>query len=233
MTQPWNKALDTVSVLVDPVRRSMYRFARTEGRPVGREEVAEATGTSVKLAAFHLDKLVEHGWLRSQYDQSLRPRTGGRPPKLYEPTDRRVELSLPARRYDLMGEILLEASAAAGDGSNERAKRAAYDRGRSVGEGFRATGRRHLGSDRTLAVAAELLADVGFEPRRTGPAELVMVNCPFSALAETAPGTVCVAAQAFVEGLLAGLGGSGVEAVLDRAAGRCCVVLRRSSQRSD
>ncbi|MGH9223662.1 MAG: helix-turn-helix domain-containing protein, partial [Acidimicrobiales bacterium] len=86
MSQPWDEALDSLSVLVDPVRRSMYRFVRSAGRPANREEVAEATGTSMKLAAFHLDKLVDHGWLQAEYDRSSRPATGGRPPKLYTHT---------------------------------------------------------------------------------------------------------------------------------------------------
>jgi predicted ArsR family transcriptional regulator len=233
VTQPWDEALDALSVLVEPVRRSMYGFVRAEGRPVSREEVAEATGASMKLAAFHLDRLVESGWLRARYDQAARPPTGGRPPKLYEPTDRRVELSLPAQRYDLMADILLEASGAGADGVTEQARRAAHDRGLSVAEGFRPPGRHRLGPERTLATAVEVLTDVGFEPRRTEPGQVIMANCPFRALADTAPGTICETSQAFVEGVLAGLGGSGVDADLDRAPGRCCVVLRRTSSRRE
>lgn len=232
MTQPWDDALDALSVLVDPVRRSMYRFARTVGRPVSREEVAEATGSSVKLAAFHLDKLVEHGWLRAQYDPSSRPATGGRPPKQYTPTERQVELSLPARRYDLMAAILLDASARETDDIVKQARQVAFDRGRAAAERSRTSGRRgRLGADRTLAAAVELLAGFGFEPRQTGQGGIVMANCPFRSLADTAPATVCEAAKALAEGLLAGLGGFGVEVAIDRADDRCCVVLRRSKPR--
>lgn len=228
MPEPWEEALDAVSVLVDPVRRSMFRFVRSVGRPVSREEVAEATGTSVKLVAFHLDKLLEHGWLRAQYDQSSRSKSGGRPPKLYEPADRTIELNLPPRRYDLLAGILLDATATGGKAVTERARRVAQDRGRQAAARGQGAGRRRpLGPERTLAAAVDLLADLGFEPRVSGPREVVMANCPFHALAETAPGTVCALNQALAEGLIEGLGGSGVEAVLDPARDRCCVVLRR------
>ena len=231
MPEPWEDALDAVSVLVDPVRRSMYRFVRSVGRPVSREEVADATGTSVKLVAFHLDKLLEHGWLRAHYDQSSRSKSGGRPPKLYEPTDRTIELNLPARRYDLLAEILLDATAAEGRAVTQQARRVAEDRGRQVAARRQETAsrRRPLGPERTLTAAVDLLTELGFEPRRCGPREVVMANCPFHALAEVAPGTVCAVNQALAEGLLRGLGGSGVEAVLDPAPDRCCVVLRRLS----
>ena len=232
MTQPWDDALDDVSVLVDPVRRSMYRFVRTEGRPVSREEVAEATGASVKLAAFHLDKLVEHGWLQSRSDPSSRPATGGRPPKQYAPTERQVELSFPARRYEFLAEILIEASGGEDSELARQARRVAFDRGRAIAEGSRTAGpHRRLGSERTLGAAVELLAELGFEPRTTGPGEVIMSNCPFRSLADTAPATVCETARALAEGLLAGLGGNGVEAELDQAADRCCVILRRSRPR--
>ena len=45
-----------LAALDDPVRRTLYRFARQQGRPVTREETAAEAGISRKLAAFHLDR---------------------------------------------------------------------------------------------------------------------------------------------------------------------------------
>lgn len=224
MDEPWDDALDALTVLVEPVRRSMYLYARRQMRGVTRDEVAEATGTSVKLAAFHLDKLVEHGWLHAEHDRTSRPGTGGRPPKRYAPTDRNLQVSLPPRRYDLMGEILLATRATITDD----VRRAARDRGRVAAERLRRNrpGRR-LGAERTLAAVSEVLTELGFEPGRTDDGEIVMANCPFGTLADTAPGTVCEAAKALVEGVIDGARGSRVEAECDRSEGRCCVVLRR------
>lgn len=229
MARPWEDELDAVGVLIDPVRRSMYSFVRAAARPVTREDVAEATGSSVKLAAFHLDKLIEEGWLRSRSDSSERPARGGRPPKQYEPTERQVSLSLPGRRYDVMARILLDAVHGDEGQLAQRVRQAGYERGRALAEASRTGGgRRRKGAERTLAAVAGLLAELGFEPRRTRADEVTTANCPFRALAEAAPDTVCDAAQALAEGLVAGSGGSGVEAGQDRAGGGCCVVLRRS-----
>ena len=226
--------MDAVGVLVEPLRRAMFRFVRQAPRPVTREDVAAATGVSVKLAAFHLDKLVEHGWLRSaSSDRSARPATGGRPPKLYEPTGREVELSFPSRRYDLLARILLDASAEGAGAMPDQARRVAHDRGRSLAEASVPQGwRRRLGRERSLAVAAELLSELGFEPRSTGSGEVSMANCPFRSLADAAPGTVCEAARGLAEGVVAGLGASGVDAAVERADDRCCIVLRSRPRRT-
>lgn len=225
--------LDAVSVLVEPVRRSMYQFVRAAGRPVTRDEVADATRASAKLAAFHLDKLVENDWLRARFADRSHPLTGGRPPKLYEPSDRQVEVSVPPRRYDVMGEILL-ATTKASDEAAVAARRTAHDRGRADGERFRRQRRtRRTGPGRTIEEARQLLNEFGFEPRAGEEGEVLLANCPFHALADAAPETVCQANRALVEGLLAGLEASGVDVVLDRADDRCCVVLRLLTTTAD
>ena len=227
MTEPWEDELEALSVLVEPVRRAMYRFARGANHPVTREEVAEAVGSSVKLAAFHLDKLVQHGWLRGSYAQTSHPTVGGRPPKLYEPSDRCVEVSLPPRRYDLMGELLL-----GGRPVVDEARKSAREWGRAAGERFRRERRlRRMGAERTHAAAAELLRELGFQPRCMPDGEVVLANCPFASLADSSPETVCEANLALVQGLVAGLDGSGVEVVAARDGEGCCVKLRFSASR--
>ena len=77
-----------VAALEDDLRQGMYLEVRRRRRPVSREEVAEAMGVSRKLAAFHLDKLVDRGLLVTSY---ARPpgrggRGAGRSAKYYEPS---------------------------------------------------------------------------------------------------------------------------------------------------
>ncbi|MDP8929787.1 MAG: hypothetical protein M3O70_14755, partial [Actinomycetota bacterium] len=61
-------ALAAVAALADQLRRRLYEFVRRAHRPITREEAAASVGISRKLAAFHLDKLVEVGLLRAHYE---------------------------------------------------------------------------------------------------------------------------------------------------------------------
>src|ERR687884_339436 len=100
-----------LAALGDELRRRMYLHVRGQPAPVSRDDVAQAVGTSRKLAAFHLDKLADHGLLKFHYK---RPpgRSGpgaGRPAKMYEPSAVEVQVSFPERRYDLLGGMLVGA----------------------------------------------------------------------------------------------------------------------------
>jgi predicted ArsR family transcriptional regulator len=64
-TSARDPAIRAVAALDDELRRGMYAFIRKARRPVTREEAAASVGISRKLAAFHLDKLVEVGLLRT------------------------------------------------------------------------------------------------------------------------------------------------------------------------
>ena len=227
MSSEFDQAVEKLGVLADRVRRTMYQFVRQQREPVTREQVAAGTGTSVKLAAFHLEKLLERGLLRAHYQRPGSRPEGGRPAKLYEPARQEVAVSLPERRYDLMGEILAGAAPAGGTAVRDRAREIAYQRGFEAGEGYRAESHlRRPGRERTMAAAAAVLGDLGFAPQPGDDGELVLRNCPFDALAGREPDVVCGVNEALVTGVLDGLGGRGVTASLDRAISRCCVVLR-------
>src|SRR6516225_117313 len=79
-----NPAIRAIAALDDDLRRGMYAFIRAARRPVTRDEAAAAVGISRKLAAFHLDKLVDAGALRARYQAAGRV---GRAPKVYEPPE--------------------------------------------------------------------------------------------------------------------------------------------------
>ena len=224
------KSIPAVAALDDRTRQAIYAFVRSSGRPVTREEVGEAVGISRKLAAFHLDKLLERGLLVAHYARR-EGRSGpgaGRTSKMYEPSDLQLEVSIPERRYDLVGELLVDAveEQRSGESAKDASLRVARERGVSLGEEVRrAEVRGRPGAERTLAVAASVLEEHGFEPF-DDDGELALRNCPFQTLARRAPDLVCEMNQAFLEGLIRGLGNERVEAVLTRTAGRCCVTLR-------
>jgi predicted ArsR family transcriptional regulator len=221
--------LHALASLDDEIRARIYAFIREGGRPVSREDVAAHLGISRKLAAFHLDKLLDRGLLKAGY---ARPpgRTGpgaGRPAKMYEASGAELEISIPARHYGLMAELLVEAIERESSTVTARtaALRAARERGRIIGRAARAGhGARWSSRRRGVAAAAETLAGCGFEPVEVGNGEVVLRNCPFRSLAQAAPDLVCVVNRAFIEGVLQGLGRP-VRARLTRPPNVCCVTL--------
>lgn len=207
----------------------MYEFIRAARRPVTRDEAATAVGISRKLAAFHLDKLVDAGALRARYRPADGTRRVGRVPKVYEPSGTDIRVSIPQRRHDILAGILLGAVVCEGHGENARdaARRVARDHGEQIGAEERQRVRPgRLGAERALTMASKLLAERGFEPARESPACLRLRNCPFHPLTARAPDLVCGLNLAFLAGMVDGLQASTVEAVLDPRAGECCVELR-------
>jgi predicted ArsR family transcriptional regulator len=215
-------AISAVAALDDDLRRGMYAFIRAARRPVTRDEAAAAVGISRKLAAFHLDKLVDAGVLRAGYAGTHRV---GRAPKVYEPVDGDIQVSIPQRRHDLLSGILLDAVLA--DDGTTAALRAADEQGRAAGAEARERARPgRLGPERGLTVVFGVVADHGFEPVREEPTRIRLRNCPFHPFARRAPDLVCGINHAFLSGVLAGLRADSVEAVLDPRPGECCVELR-------
>ncbi|MFE3059804.1 helix-turn-helix transcriptional regulator [Nocardia sp. NPDC059239] len=222
-------AIGAVAVLDDDLRRGMYWYIRRARRPVTRDEAAAEVGISRKLAAFHLDKLVDAGLLRARYEAVGAPRRVGRTPKVYEPAETDVRVSIPERRYEVLAEILMGAVLAEGADETARdvAVRVATERGTALGAAerdLRKPGR--LGPERALTLLQALLSDQGFEPGRPTPSCVRLHNCPFHPLAASAPELVCTLNHAYLSGILDGLGANTVEAVLAPAPGECCVELR-------
>jgi predicted ArsR family transcriptional regulator len=224
--------VEAVSALADEQRRRMYGFARRARRPVTREEAASDAGISAKLAAFHLDKLVVAGLLRARYENPGGIRKVGRKPKVYEPTDTDIRVSIPERRPDVIAEILIDAvlTEEPGETARSAALRTARRRGKELAAAERGRLRPgRLGPERALSVSETVLERYGFEPDRQAPTRLRLLNCPFHPLATRSPELVCGINHAFLGGFLEGLEAGGVDAVLDPQPGQCCVELRGHS----
>jgi predicted ArsR family transcriptional regulator len=229
--RPSPSPIEQIAVLEDDLRRRIYRYLRRAGHAATREEVAEQTGISRRLAAFHLEKLLEEGFLRSHY---ARPpgRSGpgaGRTAKYYEPSEVELSVSIPDRHYDFAGSLLVDAinNATAKETAQDAALRVSAEKGRELGERARREQRLgRPGPERTMSVAHEMLEGHGYEPYRDGRSTIALRNCPFHVLAQQAPDLVCSMNRSFIDGMLRGLGNSSVEAVLECKAGDCCVTLR-------
>ncbi|SIM86894.1 helix-turn-helix transcriptional regulator [Micromonospora cremea] len=201
-----------VTALVDQVRRALYDYVRSQDHPVTRDEAAEAQGISRNLAAFHLDKLVAAKVLQARYEAPTdQPRGRGRTPKVYEAAPGCISLTIPERRYDLIGEILAQAVADDPTDARSTALRLAEQRGATIG--------RQAGGGGPVAA---LLDELGFEP--VDDDELIWLrNCPFHQLAVQQTELVCGLNQAFIAGLLDGLGRTQLRARLAPSPGGCCV----------
>jgi predicted ArsR family transcriptional regulator len=209
-----------VGALADPARRALYRFVVGQPEPVSRDQAAAGADVARHTAKFHLDRLVDDGLLDIEF-RRLSGRRGpgaGRPAKLYRRADRQIAVTLPPRHYELAAQILAAAVDEAthtGVPVGDIVTRAAADAGRGL----------RRGADVPVSPddVGALLAGYGYEPRVEG-SDVVLANCPFHTLARDHTALVCGMNLHLLTALLEPAGPA-MQARLDPAPGRCCVVV--------
>jgi predicted ArsR family transcriptional regulator len=228
MTRELRRQIGDIATLDEPVRRALYAYVAGRTTPVSRDEAARAVHVTRALAAFHLDKLVAAKLLEASY-RRLKGRSGpgaGRPAKLYRRSDRQLDMSLPARRYELAARLLSQGLSAVPDAITADAirKAAQHFGGRLAEQARRKTGP-HAKRARLLGNAEMVLRSYGFDPARTD--QLIRLrNCPFDAVARDYRGVVCKMNLAVMQGFAKGLGRLAMRAERDPQPGQCCVALR-------
>ncbi|GAB2838865.1 helix-turn-helix domain-containing protein [Actinoallomurus bryophytorum] len=227
--------VEAITALGDPVRRRLYDYVVAQDHEVGRAEAAEAAGIQRTLAAFHLDRLAGVGLL----DVVFRRPEGkggpgaGRPAKLYRRSEADHVVSLPPRDYGTAAVLLAEVVDAVGAeaGLEEIARRHGRAAGAAAAEGGAAkAGVAKAGVEEGGAVEGgvaktgveEVLARQGYAPYREGDV-IRMRNCPFHTLAREFPPLTCGMNLALIDGLLEGMGETGLSARLRPSPGDCCV----------
>jgi predicted ArsR family transcriptional regulator len=215
--------------LGDPIRRALYRHVAERGVPVSRDEAAHAAGISRPLAAYHLDKLVDDGLLEPRYQRrgGRRGPGAGRPAKHYVRADRQLELSLPARDYAALAELLAGAVEADRSGAAKAAlHRAAATLGAEAASHTTPDG----DPDQVLASVRQTLAARGYEPYEDVDGTIRLRNCPFDRIAAQHRQLVCGANHAMLQALTDHLDGDQpVRAVPDPQPGP---LLRRVDPRA-
>ena len=224
--------VSAVASLDEPTRRRIYDYVGAHAAPVGRDDVAAALGVPRRTAAFHLDRLAEQGLLAVSFAR----RTGrsgpgaGRPAKYYQRSAREVSVSLPPRHYDLAGSLLAGAIVQAqqfGEPPREVLDRRARDFGEAMARERSADRSGQQPGHGDTGVLMSLLGEYGFEPRLEA-GDIVLHNCPFHALAQEQAELVCGMSLHLLEGVLEGLGPTGLHARLDPGLSRCCVRLEQA-----
>lgn len=213
-----------IGALADDTRRALYEYVVAQPAPVGRERAAAALDIAQHNVNFHLDRLVSEGLLAVEY-RRLSGKSGpgaGRPSKLYRRADREFAVSLPPRRYDLVGDILAAAVTRSAEGMSleDALHEVAFAEGRDVGGA--ASG---VDAAQPLAAMAQVLASQGYEPHVEADV-VVLSNCPFDTLAKKHTRLVCGLNRDFVQGVADGLGCERVAACLEPEPGQCCVKAR-------
>lgn len=204
--------LAKLSSLDDRTRRQLYDFVVGRPEPVSRDEVSASLGIDRSLAAYHLDKLVEHGLLTASFarPEGRRGPGAGRPAKYYQRAATEVHVSLPTRDYRLVADLLAKAIDTDEDGAVRTAVELAAEQfGRQLGA--------QQSSD-----LVEVLERQGYEPYRDGDV-VRLRNCPFHLVAREHVELVCGMNLALMRGVTAALDRDDVEARLDPAPDRCCV----------
>lgn len=227
--ESFGEQVSRIAGLAEPTRRALYGFVISQSGPVGREQAAAATGVPPHVAKFHLDRLEADGLLESEYSRppGRRGPGAGRPAKRYRRSARALSVSLPERHYDLAGQIMAQAIAAATQSGAPIANElhnAAADAGSELGQMVTT----RLGRCRSPAACRDAVSDVlaehGYEPHDTN-GTIILANCPFHALAVRHTQLVCGMNLDMINGMLESCELDGLHAKLDPAQGRCCVTI--------
>ncbi len=210
------------AALGDPTRRQVFFAVRSSGGDRSKDEISASLGIDRRLAGFHLDKLLQYGFLAAEFRREP-GRSGpgaGRPAKRYRLADADVLMALPERHYDLLATLLLRASREKG-GDQRALERVGYEFGFEVGVAEIAAGRTAPGASLNEAMAgmARLLSRYGFGARAEGGDSLRACACPFEELAFDDPERICGLDRSIWRGMLAAFAPDATLSVASTRAG--------------
>ena len=225
------QAADVASIagLDDPARAAVFSYVAASGGEVSREQTAAAVGVTRRVAAFHLDRLTKDGWLDVSF-RRLTGRTGpgaGRSSKLYRRSDRRMDVSVPPRNYELMARLLASAVLRRdGPGAVADLEPGVREFGVEVGAAARLRAKRNAKPEEKEQTLINELTEHGFEPFVDSGGVIRLRNCPYHDLARENTDLICALNLALMSGLTQGLALTDSTATLVPRDGKCCVAFR-------
>lgn len=195
---------DLTSALGDPTRRGIYITVRESPEPATATQIAELFSIHPNVARHHLDHLAEGGYLevtRRRPEGKSGP-GAGRPAKCYTATTKEIDLHFPARRYDLLSELLVRVIERINPGNLAEL---AADVGREYGKEIAAEigAPEESGFDMAVSAVALAMTGMGFSTDPDADSRrLLTSHCPFADTAVKHPEVVCSLDRGIVSGLM-------------------------------
>lgn len=197
------------AVLGDPTRYNIYQYVLAAPGPVHVTDVARRFSLHPNVARMHLGKLAEIGLLLCRTEKSGK---GGRPSYVYTPSGSAVSLTVPARDFQLLADLLVQSLALLGDGGREAVEQIGLTFGRRLGrEALQklapalAAANGSTGPAALLEACAIALNRLGLSAHVVegagGKPNLVLRSCGFQEVASAHPDQVCHLCKAMVEGV--------------------------------
>lgn len=187
--------LDLVAdALGDPTRRAVFVHLCDSPTPRTAAEVGKAFGIHRTVARAHLERLVEHGLLTADFRRV--PGEGGRPPKVYSRSERRLQLQVPMRQYELLASLLLGTLEQFGPAADLLVEQMGF----AFGQSLTADGDRDRPEDR-LEPLVRSGARCSVVTDEQG-VHVELYNCLFREVAQHRPNLICTLDRAIVAGLL-------------------------------
>lgn len=189
------------SVLADPTRYNIYQYVLAAQGPLSAADVADQFGLHPNVARTHLSKLADIGLVVATAEKTGK---GGRPGYVYTPSGSAVSLTVPARDFQLLADLLVQSLALMGEGGRDAIEQIGRTFGRRLGHEAVHVHSSHQQEEliRTCAEALQrlgVLTHVTKEP--DGSMNLVLKTCGFREVATVHPEQVCLLCKAMVEGI--------------------------------
>lgn len=192
---PPPSTLDLVAeALGDPTRRTIFLHLCDSATAQTAAEVGRRFGIHRTVARAHLERLVEHELLTAHFRRS--PGEGGRPPKVYSRSERRLQLQVPMRQYELLASLLLGTLEQFGPAADLLVGQMGFAFGQSLAIG----GHGHSPQDRL-----EPLVRAGARCSAVADEQAIHVelcDCVYREVAPLRPNLICTLDRAIVAGLL-------------------------------
>ncbi len=111
-----DQTLKITGVLSDPTRYSIYQYLLTKKEGVTVLEIADKFEIHPNVARLHLSKLEDVELVHSKAEKTGK---GGRPGRLYIPSDKVVSISFPPRDFQTLSDVALQSLASLGKEGEE------------------------------------------------------------------------------------------------------------------
>ena len=188
--------------LGDATRFAVYKHVVGSPDPVSASEAAAVFGLHRTVARSHLEKLAKADLVVIGTRRNPR---GGRPAKVYAPSNARLDIQLPPRRYEALSTMLVRLAATLDGHAVALAEDVGYRYGREAAAGLpgRPSSRKD-GLD--LEGVDAYLRDMGCSPRISVRDDRTVVvevsNCLYLEVARDHPRVICSLSSGMLCGLL-------------------------------